>query len=232
MSICCIGGTGENPCPCQLTQADLKGANLGVFDSCKTPGCGHSYGLHIPDVAPAPGNTRLRWPFILHLLLINCTFGLDVIEEFDMMRKQVKVLEQELSDSLSVVPDRFIENLRHSTVQILDENSAPAGIGFFISTQIVVATHHNIGDLSEIRASITSADGQMSIHTLTFAPSMEANAEKCKELDLAILTTETVHPHYLSIFSLDANESHSHSPFRGSKRMGEPELGARERQRL
>ena len=33
---------------------------------------------------------------------------------------------------------------------------------------------------------------------------MEANAEKCKGLDLAILKTETIHPHYLSIFSLDA----------------------------
>ena len=152
----------------------------------------------------APGNTRLRWPFVLHLQLINCTFGLGVMEEFDMMRKQVKVLEQELSDSLSVVPDRFMENLKHSTVQILDENSAPVGIGFFISTQIVVTAHHNIRGSSHIRALISTANGQTSAHTLAFAPSMEANAEKCKELDLAILKTETVHPHHLSIFSLDA----------------------------
>ena len=59
--------------------------------------------LKLKNSQPAPGNTRLRWPFILHLLLINCTFGLDVMEEFDMMRNQVKGLEEELSDSFAVM---------------------------------------------------------------------------------------------------------------------------------
>ena len=31
--------------------------------------CGHSYGLHIPGVAPASGNVDLRWHLILFLLL-------------------------------------------------------------------------------------------------------------------------------------------------------------------
>ena len=122
-----------------------------------------------------------------------------------MMRKRLKKLEEELSDSMKIVPDRFLENLKYSTVQILGEDDAPVGMGFFVSPQIVVTAYHNIKDSPNIRALVTSAEGQMSTHTLTFAPSIEANAEKCKNLDLAVLETTTVHPHHLSIYSLDGN---------------------------
>jgi hypothetical protein len=54
--VCCKGGTDKDPCPCQLTQVHLKWASdLGIFVNCKTPGCNHSYGLHIQGVAPDSG---------------------------------------------------------------------------------------------------------------------------------------------------------------------------------
>ena len=102
---------------------------------------------------------------------------------------------------MTIVPERFRENLKHSTVLILREDNAPVGMGFFVSPQIVVTAYYNIQDFPNIRALVTSAEGQMSTHTLTFSPSIEANAEKCRNLDLAVLETKAVHPHHLSSFS-------------------------------
>ena len=151
--------------------------------------------LKLKNSQPAPGTIHLQWQPILHWVLTNCTLGLDVIEEdIGNVRKQLKVVEEELSNSMTIVPERFRGNLKHSTVQILGEDNAPVGMEFFVSPQIVVTAYHNIQDSPNIRALVTSAEGQRSTHTLTFAPSIEASAEKCSislflRLKLFTLTT-------------------------------------------
>ena len=77
MSICCNGGTAEDPCPCQLSQSKLDMAKVDILMYiCTTPDCGHSYGLHIPGVAPVPGNIHPRWQI--------SSLGMDVL--FLMLR--------------------------------------------------------------------------------------------------------------------------------------------------
>ena len=80
MPICCNGGTAEDPCPCQLTQAKLDTAKVDILTYiCTTPGCGHSYGRHIPGVALAPGNTHLRRHSILRMIFILRAFTFCVV---------------------------------------------------------------------------------------------------------------------------------------------------------
>lgn len=112
-------------------------------------------------------------------------------------------MEQELADSGTIVPDRFLENIKHSTVQILNASNAPVGIGFFVSSRIIITAFHNIEDHSNIRALITSVDGQMNTHTLTFTSNAIKHFEKCRDLDLGILRAETDHPHHLAIYLHD-----------------------------
>lgn len=62
-------------------------------------------------------------------------------EAIEGIRKRLRVVEQELSDSLTIVPHRFMENLKHSTVQFLGEEGVPEGIGFFVSPKIIITAY-------------------------------------------------------------------------------------------
>jgi len=50
----CRGQTGNVACLCGLTQEQLERECLTAFEQCKTPGCGHTVGLH-PHAPPAGG---------------------------------------------------------------------------------------------------------------------------------------------------------------------------------
>ena len=137
-----------------------------------------------------------------------------VEQEFEVVKQELtesaamlQVVQQELLDSATIVPDRFLENLQHSTVQILDASDEPVGVGFFVSSNIIVTAFHNIEDQSNIRALITSGDGQKNTHTLTFTAAALEMLEKCKNLDIGILRVETPHRYHLSIYAYDENNS-------------------------
>lgn len=124
-------------------------------------------------------------------------------EEFEQVCKRLKVVEQELSDSQSIVPFRYMENLKLSSIQILNDDDEPVGVGFFITSRIIVTAFHNIKNPSNIRALITSEDGQTSTQILSFAPNAIKEEVRCKDLDLGILVVETDHTHHLNILKLN-----------------------------
>jgi hypothetical protein len=139
------------------------------------------------------------------------------VEELEQLRKRIKIVQEEnvsmlktikeeLLDRLYVVRPSFTETLELSTVQILDANDVPVGIGFFVSPKIIVTAYHYIKDHchSSLHALIASVDGQhINTHTLAFAPNATKYSERCKALDLGLLTVETARPHYLTLYSRD-----------------------------
>jgi V8-like Glu-specific endopeptidase len=121
------------------------------------------------------------------------------------LKEESAAQKEKLSDSLAVVPDRFMMNLKHSTVQFLNDDDEPIGIGFFVSPNIIVTAYHNIdvNRPSLVRALITSVDENIitRTYTHTFATNAIKDTKECRALDLGILTVETPHTNYLIIHS-------------------------------
>jgi hypothetical protein len=106
-----------------------------------------------------------------------------------------------VADSHYILPPRYMESVKHSSVLFMDRNKNPAGVGFFVSNDTVITADHNLKDhgnnVTQVPVKYFGARGRFVSSSLTVK-------KRYPDHDLAVLSSSTSHISFLSIGSNDS----------------------------
>jgi tetrahydromethanopterin S-methyltransferase subunit B len=128
-------------------------------------------------------------------LIIQFPIPFFILLSLGDLLQRLAELEQAVDDSHYILPPRHLEPVKRSSVLILDSRKTPAGVGFFVSSNIVVTANHNLTsyvNTTSIDVKLFSSSGRLVSAKLTVKL-------RHADLDLAVLTFAGTGHGHLSI---------------------------------